>query len=178
MLNENLQQALNDFAKDIVKFAQINLGDRNRKRKSKLTGKVRRGAIDSSGALRKSFDSDVKINENSAEMTIEALSYAEDVDTGAKRKASGSSLLNWVKNKPIRFRDENGKLIKSTQARKENFAEFAKWKVETIGSDETRYLRDAIEDATKKHEDELIDSMFKDIESATEFILRNLETKE
>jgi hypothetical protein len=174
MLGENTVKALNEYGNDITKFAKININDRNRKRKSKLTGKTRRGKLESSGRLRASFESEIKEMPNSFTMAIKAEDYAQDVNDGAKRKTSLSKVLQWVKKKPIRFRVGN-KFVKATKAKQLNFAKFVKWKVEHVGSDYSGYLDDAITLATEKHQEELEDGIFKDIETAADVALRSLE---
>ncbi len=173
MLRENTIQALNDWGKDIVKFAKINIGDRNRTRTSKMTGKKRKGKIDSTGKLRKSFSYETTEMENSFKMTIEAEDYAQDVNDGTKRRTTESQALRWVKEKPIRFREGN-KFVKATEARKRNFAKFVAWKVSTIGSDYTGYLDEAVADATTKHEDKITEAAFRDAEAAAEAALKSL----
>ncbi len=173
MLREETIQAVNDWGADIVKFAQINIGDRNRTRISKMTGKKRKGKIDSTGTLRKSFSFKTTEMENSFTMAITAEDYAEDVNDGTPRRTTKSQALRWIKEKPIRFR-VGGKFVPATQARKENLAKFIAWKVSNIGSDYTGYLDDAIAAATTKHEDSITEAAFRDVEAAVEAALKNI----
>jgi hypothetical protein len=175
MLNkENTDKVLNAWGADIVKFAKINIGDRNRKRRSKITGKLRKGKIDSSGELRNSLNHEVETFANSFGFVINGADYANDIDQGTKRKTSVSQVKRWMKVKPVRLTSKKG-FIKMTPSRVENFARFVAWKVSTIGSDATYYLTDAIKDASKKYEKELYDSLYKDIEQSTSAILRGLD---
>jgi hypothetical protein len=163
---ENTTAILDAYGNDIIKFAQINIGDRNRRRRSKITGKLRRGKIDSTGNLRGSFEFLNTVSKNSFGFEIKGADFAEDVDTGAKRRTSESEAKKWIRDKPIQFRDGDGRILKKTQGRIDNFAKFIAWKVTTIGSDKTDYLTDAIKDATDKHQADLAPALFKDIEAA------------
>ena len=121
MLNkENTEEVLNAWGADIVKFAKINIGDRSRTRKSKTTGKIRKGKIDSSGNLRNSLDHNFKVNKNSFSMAVTGADYALDVDTGAKRKTTVSEVKAWMKRKPVRLTSKKG-FVKMTPARINNF---------------------------------------------------------
>lgn len=169
----NTDEILNSMGADIVKFARINIGDANRTRKSKMTGKTRKGKIDSSGNLRKSLDYEVKVFKNSFGFVINGADYADDIDQGTKRNTSVSSIKKWMKVKPVRLTSSKG-FIKMTPSRIESFAKFVAWKVSTIGSDRTLFLTDAVTRASKKYEKELTESLFKDIEQSTKFILNGL----
>jgi hypothetical protein len=173
---EESEKVLNAWGADIVKFAKINIGDKNRKRKSTLTGKTRKGKIDSSGKLRKSIDYELKVNPNSFGFTIVGEDYADVVD-GGRRKGKGipiAPLLKWVAQKPIRLRKDN-KFIKMTDANKKAFAGFVSWKAKKYGIAPTHFLRDAVRDAGKKHEGELFDAYFKDVEQSIDFIINQLQ---
>ena len=175
MLNkENTEQTLEAWGADIVKFARININDRNRKRKSKITGKMRRGKIDSSGDLRKSLDNEFVVNKNSFGFQITGIDYTSDVNSGKKRKTSVSDIKSWMKSKRLRLTNSQG-FIKMTPARIQGFAEFVAWKVSTIGSDVTDFMTDAVEMAGKKHRKDLEESMFKDIDQEVGMVLRSLE---
>lgn len=166
MLNkENTEELLDSWGADIVKFAKININDRNRKRKSKITGKMRKGKIDSTGNLRNSLDYDVEVFKNSFGFVVNGADYADDIDKGTRRKTSVNAVKSWMKAKPVRLTSSKG-FIKMTPARIENFAKFVAWKVSTIGSDRTNFLTDAIKDASNKYEKELIGVLFKDLEQA------------
>lgn len=174
MLNkENTEKVLNDWGADIVKFAKINIGDRSRTRKSKITGKTRKGKIDSSGDMRDSLDHSIVVHKNSFGFQVTGVDYTSDVDLGTKRKTSVNAVKNWMKAKPVRLTSKKG-FIKMTPARIDNFAKFVAWKVSTIGSDATYFFTDAVTDASKKWETQLTESLFKDVEQSTSFILRQL----
>ncbi len=171
---EESEKVLNAWGADIVKFAKINIGDKNRKRKSKMTGKTRRGRIDSSGNLRKSLGHKLVVNKNSFGFQVLGADYAIDIDQGNKRKTTEQQLKSWFKNKPIRLRQDN-KFIKMTDAKKLSFRKFVAWKVSNIGSDKTLFLTDAIRDASKKHEGEIAPAYFKDVEQSIDFIINQLQ---
>jgi hypothetical protein len=174
MLNENTEEVLVAWGADIVKFARINIGDRNRKRRSKMTGKMRKGKIDSTGDLRKSLADEIVINPNSFGFKIVGEDYALDVDQGNVRKTSPEQVGQWMKDKRIRLTNKKG-FVKMTEARIEAFKKFVSWKVSNIGSDRTNYMTDAIKEASLKHEADLIPSLFKDIEQATSLIIKQLQ---
>lgn len=177
MLGEETTEALNAWGGDLVKFAKIKIGDRNRRRTSKITGKSRRGAIENTRRLRNSFKFDLKEMPNSFNGEILAEDYAQDVNDGARRNANFGKLLSWVKSKPIRFR-RNGQFIKTTPAMQKNFAKFVQWKVKNIGSDFSGYLDEAIEEANEKHRNNIEGAIFKDVEAATSAVLRGIKTAE
>lgn len=171
------EEALNAWGVDIVKFARINLGDRNRPKKSTLTGKVRKGKINFSGDLSESLDYNLKVSKNSFGFQISGLDYADVVD-GGRRKGKGiplAPLIHWVEKKPIRLRKDN-KFIKMTDENRKAFAGFVSWKAKKYGIAPTNFLRDAVEDASKKHEADLTEALFKDIEQATTSIIRQLQS--
>lgn len=174
MLNENTEEVLVAWGADIVKFAKINIGDRNRKRKSKMTGKMRKGRIDSTGEMRKKLDDEIVINPNSFGFKITGVDYTLDVDQGNVRKTSFKQIEQWMKDKRIRLTNKKG-FVKMTPARIESFAKFVSWKVSNIGSDRTNFMTDAIKEASLKHEKDLIPSLFKDIEQATSLIIKQLQ---
>lgn len=172
---ENTYEVIKAWSDAIVTNAKINIGDRNRKRKSKITGKTRRGKIDNTGNLRNSFESDVVVNKNSFGFKISAADYAQDVNDGAKRKTTFAEAKRWAKSSKIQFRDANGKILKKTEGRIDNLAKFTAWKVSTIGSDKTNYLTEAIEDASLKYQKELAPSLFKDVQAAINAAFRNID---
>ena len=172
---QNTEDVLNDYGNAIVKNAKINIGDTNRKRVSKITGKTRRGKIDFTGELRDSLYHELKVFKNSFGFVINGSDYAVDLDKGNKRKTTLAQTLRWVTKKPARLRMKNGRFIEMTPSRQINFAKFIKWKTETIGSDRTNFLTDAIKDASKKYEKELFDALYTDVEQSTAAILRGLD---
>ncbi len=185
MLRENTIQALNDWGADIVKFSKINIGDSRRKRKSKMTGKVRKGKIDFTGKLRNSLDHEIQEMPNSFKMTIEAEDYIDELNSGKPHRARYSDVLNWVKKKPVKLRNKStGRFLEMTRKRQENFARFTTWKLKTLGSDFTGnidfggkdvgFFDEAVTDATTKHEDKITGAAFRDAEAAAEAALKSL----
>jgi hypothetical protein len=159
-------------------LTSININDRNRRKKSTLTGRYKKGKIDSSGALRNSIEYKLKVNENSFGFEVSGLDYADVVD-GGRRKGKGIPLvplLKWIKQKPIRLR-ENGQFIKMTPAKIRNFAGFVSWKAKKFGIAPTNFLLDAVTDAGNKHKEALTDALFKDVEQSATFIIKQLQGK-
>lgn len=179
MLNkEATTEVLNAWGADIVKFAKINIGDKNRRKKSTLTGRYRKGKIDSTGTLRNSLEHILKVSDNSFGFEITGADYADVVD-GGRKKGKGipiTPLLKWVKAKPIRLR-KDGQFIKMTPQKKRDFARFVSWKAKKYGINPTNFLKDAVEDASNKHKDNLLDSLFKDTEQAVRFVVKQLQDK-
>lgn len=174
MLKENTEEVLEAWGADIVKFAKIKIGDRNRKRKSKMTGKMRKGKIDSTGEMRNALDDEIVINENSFGFKIVGVDYTLDVDQGTVRKTTATEVKRWMKNKPVRLTSAKG-FVKMTPARIDSFANFVAWKVSTIGSDKTNFMEESIKEASLKHQKELFPALFKDIEQATSLIIKQLQ---
>ena len=171
MLGEKTVKALNTFAEDIKRFAKLNLGVQNRKRRYP-SGRTITGPINASGKLSSSIDYDIKISKNSVQLNVEMEKYGEVVDQGRKKAFIPiAPLVNWIKVKRVRMRDENGKFIKTNPVSLAHAISKSANKYPRKG---TFFLTDAVAQATKKHEDELINNIFLDTEDAIGFILRNL----
>ena len=174
MLNENTKIELNAYASDIVKFAQIGIGDRNRRR-TYPSGRTVRGAIEASGNLRKSIGYFLKVYKNSFQLNIEADDYWKAVDQG--RKAAYipiAPIVKWIRQKRIKIRDKDGRFVGMDDSKRLSLAIAISKAAKKNPRKGTFFMTKAIVDATKKHEDKLIGAMFKDVEDATEFILRNI----
>lgn len=180
-LDANTQSytALTEWAEDTIKFARINLGDRNRKKQNARTGKFRKGKINASGDLSKSLGYKLNTNKNSIKFGITGLPYADVVD-GGRKKGKGiplAPLKKWVKKKPIRLRNKDGAFVKMTEARINNFVGAVSFNAKKYGIKPTNFLKEALEDSTNKHEALFTTALSGDFEQQIEQIIADFQER-
>jgi hypothetical protein len=174
MLAEGTAEILKKIGVDYVVRARRELGVKRRVR-SKSTGKTYRKRVNTTGKLRRSFRVVMQEDNN---MEVTAADYANDVNEGTPRRASASRLATWIKQKPVRLRDSNGRFVPMTAARVANFAKYLAWKIRRIGSDRTGYLDGLAEKSIEKYENQLVDGIEDDYVEYFEeviIVLPNLE---
>ena len=164
----NVEQILETFGERVTRLAKINIGATRT-----VNGKKRR--IEYTGKLRESLDYDVKENPNSIEFSISMEDYGVGVDQGQKpgTKSSLFKLANWVKYKPAKLRDAQGKFVKMDNKKIVNFAKYIQKKIEKYGTQPTNFLTEPFEAEFKKLPDELIEAYGLDVEELLNQSLRN-----
>ena len=164
----NVEQILETFGERVTRLAKINIGATRT-----VNGKKRR--IEYTGKLRESLDYDVKENPNSIEFSISMEDYGVGVDQGQKpgTLASLSKLREWIRKKPARLRDSQGRFVKMSNKQVANFAEFIQYKINQYGTQPTNFLTEPFEAEFKKLPDELIEAYGLDVEELLNQSLRN-----
>ena len=168
---------LTAWAEDVVKFAKINIGDKNRKRKDPKTGKIKRRKIDASGNLRRSIKYKLSTNKNSINFGVSGASYADVVESG-RRKGKFiplDPLVKWIRKKPVRLRSEDNKFIKMTDSNVRQFARNISKKAQKYGTSPTHFLRDAVEMAESKHRELFREAVEEDVRTQVTILVKNLE---
>ena len=164
----NIQEALEDFAKQVIKESKQNLKRLNKKASGDLQNKIRY---------------DVKEMPNSISMSIgypdnEGGKYAKFVNYGVKGTKSGKSLKNykftnkmpprkflktWLKQKRGRFRERN----------LDNLAFLVQRSVYQKGIKPTEYYSKPFEKAFKTLPDELIEAYGLDVDDFLRFVFND-----
>ena len=145
-------EVLKDFADKVIEKAQLNLGVVKSYR-SKATGKTYRKRLDASKRLRNSLASELKVRAEDGRfvkgfVTFKMLDYGEVVDKGRKAgkgisKAGQKSVIEWIKKKPLKLRDADGKFVKLTDARLKGMAYVISRNMKKYGKEPTNFFTDA-----------------------------------
>ena len=174
----NLEQILNDFGREVVRQAKLNIGQTKTVKNWK--GKNVKRRIDDTGKLRKSVNYQVKVHPKSFSFFIEMEDYGVDIDQGKKAggvPANINSLKKWIRHKPARLRDIKGQFIKMDDLRVTSFAEHIQYTHQKYGTAATNFLSEPFEKAFKDLPDELIEAFGLDIEAFLETSLSELNKK-
>ena len=145
-------EVLKDFADRVVQKAQLNLGV-VKSHRSKATGKTYRKRLDASKRLRNSLDGEVSVRAEDGRfvkgfVTFEMLDYGEVVDKGRKpgkgiSRAGQKSLIEWIRKKPLKLRDVEGKFVKVTDAKLKGLAYVISRNMKKYGKEPTNFFTDA-----------------------------------
>ena len=145
-------EVLKDFADNVIEKAQLNLGVVKSYR-SKATGKTYRKRLDASKRLRNSLASKVKVRAEDGRfvkgfVTFKMLDYGQVVDKGRKAgkgisEAGQKSVIEWIKKKPLKLRDADGKFVKLTDARLKGMAYVISRNMKKYGKEPTNFFTDA-----------------------------------
>ena len=145
-------EVLKDFADKVIEKAQLNLGVVKSYR-SKATGKTYRKRLDASKRLRNSLASKVKVRAEDGRfvkgfVTFKMLDYGQVVDKGRKAgkgisEAGQKSVIEWIKKKPLKLRDADGKFVKLTDARLKGMAYVISRNMKKYGKEPTNFFTDA-----------------------------------
>ena len=145
-------EVLKDFADKVVQKAQLNLGVVKSYR-SKATGKTYRKRLDASKRLRNSLASEVKVRAKDGRfvkgfVSFKMLDYGQVVDKGRKAgkgisEAGQKSVIEWIKKKPLKLRDADGKFVKLTDARLKGMAYVISRNMKKYGKEPTNFFTDA-----------------------------------
>lgn len=145
-------EVLKDFADKVIEKAQLNLGVVKSYR-SKATGKTYRKRLDASKRLRNSLASELKVRAEDGRfvkgfVTFKMLDYGQVVDKGRKAgkgisEAGQKSVIEWIKKKPLKLRDADGKFVKLTDARLKGMAYVISRNMKKYGKEPTNFFTDA-----------------------------------
>ena len=145
-------EVLKDFADKVIEKAQLNLGVVKSYR-SKATGKTYLKRLDASKRLRNSLASEVKVRAKDGRfvkgfVSFEMLDYGQVVDKGRKAgkgisEAGQKSVIEWIKKKPLKLRDADGKFVKLTDARLKGMAYVISRNMKKYGKEPTNFFTDA-----------------------------------
>jgi len=145
-------EVLKDFADKVIEKAQLNLGVVKSYR-SKATGKTYRKRLDASKRLRNSLASELKVRAKDGRfvkgfVSFEMLDYGQVVDKGRKAgkgisRAGQKSVIEWIKKKPLKLRDADGKFVKLTDARLKGMAYVISRNMKKYGKEPTNFFTDA-----------------------------------
>ena len=145
-------ELLKDFADKVIEKAQLNLGVVKSYR-SKATGKTYRKRLDASKRLRNSLAGEVKVRAEDGRfvkgfVTFKMLDYGQVVDKGRKAgkgisEAGQKSVIEWIKKKPLKLRDADGKFVKLTDARLKGMAYVISRNMKKYGKEPTNFFTDA-----------------------------------
>lgn len=172
--------ALEKYGEDTVKYARVNL-DRTRSRTT-ASGTRLRSKINNTGNLSRNLYSQLKVNENSFEMTIGAKGTAAkyaDVQESGRRKGKYvplKPLRDWIRKK-VKMRDPQGRFVEKTDARVEQMARNVSKKIHKYGIKGKHFMRTASNKAFKHNRESIEGALFKDMEQATLSVVRRLENK-
>jgi hypothetical protein len=154
-------KVLADFADNVVRLAQINVGKTYTAKNSK--GKSYKKRIDNSGNLRKSITSELKTTTKDGRFSkgfiiFKMLEYGFNVDKG-RRAGKGvppQVLIDWIKKKPLRIRDlKTGrfKTFKNAEQKAtaiKGLAYVINRKIKKYGIPATNFFTDAYESQEEK----------------------------
>lgn len=142
-----------------------------KRRKKRRNGKSYTTQINSSGDLARSIQPKIRYGQGNKppELDIIGNDYAEFVNDG--RKAGSftpiAPLMNWIKVKPLRLRDANGKFVKMDDAKIRSAAHGISKNHFKYGIAPTNFLTDAVEATQKKVADVLAKALAEDIAKNT-----------
>lgn len=148
---KNTDAYMKSFSNRLVELLRIEL-ERNRTRNSSRGSYS--GKINDTGELARSLKSIHKKLDSGFSYNIQGLHYGEAVDKGRKsgRPPSTTTLMLWIKGKPIRLKDVSGKFAntKDKQYRIKQLAFAIQKKIRREGIRPTNFIDDAIEIAMQK----------------------------
>ena len=158
------EQALKNFADNVVRLSKINLGA------SRNVGGKRR-VTDNTGKLRSSLSYIMDVTPNSFSLAFLMEEYGQWVDQGRKpgKGAPPEVIRQWVREKPIRPRDKNGGFKKITDASVNSLAYLINRKIKREGIKPTNFFSEPFEAQFDKLPQELIEAFALDVEDFLKF---------
>jgi hypothetical protein len=155
-------KVLADFADNVVRLAQINVGKTYTAKNSK--GKSYKKRIDNSGNLRNSITSELKTTTKDGRFSkgfiiFKMLEYGFNVDKGRKPGTGVSeqgqlSIEKWIRKKPLKMRDtregKKGQFLKMTKSRVKGLAFVISRNIKKRGLKPTNFFTDAYESQEEK----------------------------
>ena len=160
MKTPNLDRTLKKFAEAVVEEAQRNIGATRT-----VDGKKRR--TDSTGKLRESLKWTYKNKRlffGSDDSTSDYAGVVEYGRTPGRKQPPTDAILEWIKKKPIRLRDETGAFTKSTPAKQRALAYLIARKIGKEGTEGILYYNRALNKMFGKWSDRIADAYLEDID--------------
>ena len=161
----NMKELVNSIAEDVIERAQLNLGVirtiNGKKRRRVASGDLQRGLT---------YKNLTRYNMPIVQFgvkTDELLQYANVIELGRRpgaRQPPVEPIINWMKIKNIRLRDNDGNFIKSTEAKRRQVAWAISRSIGENGIVGIKYYREAIKEVMEKRGDEFYKATKKEIE--------------
>ncbi len=111
-------------------------------------GRNTNSPIDASKQLRRNISIDPKEEEGKITFNIEALNYVTTVDKGRKagqKPPPVRDIAKWIKAKPIRLREANGKFVSMNDKKINNLAGVISRSIGFYGTAPTNFISEALE---------------------------------
>ncbi|QDP55978.1 MAG: hypothetical protein Tp1102MES256162_43 [Prokaryotic dsDNA virus sp.] len=145
---KNTKSYLNNFSQEIVKLLKIEIGRSRKRRSMNPRGRNTNSPIDASKQLRRNISIDPKEEEGKITFNIEALNYVTTVDKGRKagqKPPPVRDIAKWIKAKPIRLREANGKFVSMNDKKINNLAGVISRSIGFYGTAPTNFISEALE---------------------------------
>ena len=160
---KNTEAYMKSFAERLVKLIKVSIGSsRSRTYKS---GNIN-SPINSSGSL---IDSIYHKEGSDLDFSIMGNEYGDYLNEGTEggKFPNIDALVDWIKTKPVRLRDSNGKFVTATESRIKGLAYVIGRSIKENGIKKTGFLTDIVESEFNK-----VSSIVNPI---TEDVLENLD---
>ncbi len=161
----NYTAALKDAGLILQKRVRLEINIKRRKKRR--NGKSYTTQINASGDMAQSIEPKIRYGTGNKPPTLDIVGneYAEFVNDGRKagKFTPIAPLMNWIKVKPLKLRDTDGKFIKMDDAKIRSAAHAISKNHFKHGIQPTNFLTEAVEAASKKVADELAEALAKDI---------------
>ena len=185
---ENIQKVLDEFGKNVVRLARIELGATRKGQRWKWDeesqsykrGKKFNKVINNSGTLSKSLAYSTNLsNANSISFDISMADYGEWVDKGRKKGTSAPSLAiqKWVETKPIRPRTASGSFAKITSKNINSLTYLINRKIKKVGIEPTNFLTEPFNLKYQNLPNEIVEAYALDVEDFVRFSIDKLNKK-
>lgn len=177
MSNQPLKDLMDKFGSEVVEAAMRNLGATR-----KVRGKNRRAVA--SGTLKNSltYVNRTRYNNPIVQFTAsgKAKDYAIFVHEGRRPGATPppiAPILEWIKIKRLKPKDENGRFIKSTPARLKSMAVAMSKSIGRRGIEPLPYYTEAIDSTLEKFGPDFLEALKKEIEIQLLLSSKNFKAK-
>ena len=180
------QDVLNTFAERVTKLAKVNLGARRTYKDT--DGRTKRKVIDNSGTLRNSLAYILDVTPNAFSLQFLMEEYGAFVDSGrdgsqVKQNKKGTlnegagsgafmpkdNLSNWIRTKPIRYRDENGAFKRATESERRGLQFIINRKIKEKGIAPTRFFSEPFSQEFETLPDDIVEAFGLDIDDFLKF---------
>ena len=147
----NIAKAQDRFGKKVIKDSRQNLSIK-RKRKSG-SGRTITSSINSTGTLTKSM----RYKRKNLNITFSMADYGYYVDQGRKPGTFPpvSAIRKWIKDKPVKPRDERGRFVRQTQSTMNSLAFLLGRSIKRFGIKKTRFFSEPFEQHFRKLDEEV-----------------------
>ena len=165
MVFANYTKALTEAGELLQQKVRLEINVKRRKKRA--NGKSYTTKINASGALSKSIEPKIRFGTGKKAPTLEIVGedYAEFVNDG---RAPGSftpiaPLMKWIRVKPLKARDTDGKFIKMDSAKIRSMAQGISRNHFKFGIQPTNFLNDAVKTVENKLGAGLAEALAQDI---------------